>query len=64
MSKAGKKLIAATEEALAYAKCKHKWVRLSTRVEGGKITATLDRCEHCGGKRNSFVHKPSISDDQ
>lgn len=58
MTKAGEKLIAAAQEALSSARCRHKWKRVSTRVEGGMVTGTIDHCDKCGTRRTILPSPP------
>lgn len=55
MTKAAHKIVAGLKEAIAYAKCRHKWKRLTTKVENRMVVATTDLCEKCGAKRSSHV---------
>jgi hypothetical protein len=64
MTKAGQKLIEVAKQALQYARCRHKWARLSTRVESGKITGQVDLCDRCGTRRTQQMAAPVSNGDQ
>lgn len=55
MSKAGKRLLSAAKEALASARCRHKWTVLSTRVENGRVTGGTFLCEKCKTRKTETV---------
>lgn len=55
MTKAGQKLIKAAKEALEIAKCRHKWIVLSTRIEEGRVTGGTFLCEKCKCRKTETV---------
>lgn len=64
MTKAIQKIAAGLKEAIVYAKCRHKWERLSTRVKDRMVVATYDRCERCGAKRHRKRAAPTAQIDR
>ena len=55
MSKMGKKLITAANEAILVAKCHHKWERVAVRVRKGKVIGEVHTCSKCLARRTSYI---------
>lgn len=55
MSRFGKKMVEAAKDAVAFAKCRHKWIVLSTRVEEGRVTGGTFLCAKCKCRKTETV---------